>query len=201
MRMNKKVAATVSALAMTTGLLAMSGAATTAQAAATSGTAGAAPRHATAPFAAQGKSLGLNSAQVKALQSRADSYLDERGGTQIAANKIRLADGSTLVLALPAAKGSLGKEQNGPALASYACNYGHFCAFSGPNFTGDVIDMYQCAEYSIPWSGYGSWKNNQTPGTVANFESSDHVSRWHDRGAYSQDTNADWSWVWYLRNC
>ncbi|MEV6333057.1 hypothetical protein [Streptomyces sp. NPDC051909] len=96
------------------------------------GTAGAAPRHATVPFAAQAKALGLNSGQVKALQRRADSYLAERGGTQIAANRIRLADGSTLVLALPGTKGSLGKEQNGPSVASYACDDGHFCAFSGP---------------------------------------------------------------------
>lgn len=165
------------------------------------GAASATPRHAAAPFAAQAEALGLNSAQAKALQSRADSYLSERGGTQIAANKIKFTGGSTLVLALPGANQSYGKEQNGTAIASYTCGYGHFCAFSGINFTGDVIDMYRCAEYSIPWSGHGSWKNNQTTGTVANFESDDHISRWHDRGAYSQDEDADWSWVWYVRNC
>jgi hypothetical protein len=89
----------------------------------------------------------------------------------------------------------------GPSSATYTCGYGHFCAYSGPNFTGDVIDMYQCAEYSIPWSGHGSWINNQTTGTVAQFRSDDHVNRWHDTGAYDSDDDADWSWVWYVRNC
>jgi hypothetical protein len=165
------------------------------------GTASATPSQVTAPFAAQAEALGLSSAEAKALQGRADAYLAEEGGTQIAANKIRVTDGTTLVLALPNGRPAYGKDRSGTALASYTCRYGHFCAYSGINFTGDVIDMYQCAEYSMPWSGHGSWKNNQTTGTIANFESSDHVSRWHDGGAYSQDGDADWSGVWYVRNC
>ncbi|WP_405464167.1 hypothetical protein OG783_09075 [Streptomyces jietaisiensis] len=61
--------------------------------------------------------------------------------------------------------------------------------------------MYQCAECSIPWSGNGSWINNRTTGTVARFRSDDHVTRWRDGGAYSNDPVADRTWVWYLRNC
>lgn len=166
-----------------------------------SGAAGAAPAHPASPFAAQARTLGMNSAQAQALQHRADSYVTEQGGTQVSVDRVRLSDGSTIILALPSGKYTDGKEKNGTAVAAYTCGYGHFCAYSGTNFTGDVKDMFQCAEYSIPWSGRGSWKNNQTTGTVANFESSDHVSRWHDGGAYSQDNDADWSWVWYVRNC
>ena len=45
----------------------------------------------------------------------------------------------------------------------YTCRSGHFCAFSGPNFTGDTRDWVACGiNDPIPWSGVGSWINNQT---------------------------------------
>jgi hypothetical protein len=61
--------------------------------------------------------------------------------------------------------------------------------------------MYNCTEYDMPWSSLGSWINNQTPGTRAQFRSSDHVTRWSDSGAYDSDASADWSWVWYVKPC
>jgi hypothetical protein len=165
------------------------------------GAAGADARPSPTPFAAQAQALGLNTGEAKTLQSKADAHLAEEGGTQIAANKIRLTDGSLLVLALPGAHPTYGKDSNGKDLAQYPCNFGHFCAFSGTYFTGDVRDYFKCRENPMPFTGRGSWENNQYTGTVANFESSDHVSRWHDDGAYSQDEDADWTWVVWLRNC
>ena len=165
------------------------------------GTAGAEARHSPAPFAAQAQAFGLSTGEARALQNRADTHLAEEGGTQIAANKIRLTDGSMLVLALPGGHAAYGKDSNGQALAQYPCDFGHFCAFSGTNFTGDVRDYFKCRENPMPFTGRGSWENNQYTGTIANFESSDHVSRWHDDGAYSEDKDADWTWVVWLRNC
>jgi hypothetical protein len=164
------------------------------------GSAGAQPSTST-PFAAQADAFGLSTVEAKTLQSRADAYLAQEGGTQIAANKIRLTDGSVLVLTLPSGHPAYGKDQNGKALTSYTCEYEHFCAFSGTNFTGNVRDFYYCRENPMPFMGHGSWKNNQTTGTIANFESGDHVSRWHDTGAYTEDDDADWSWVHWVRNC
>ncbi|MGC0344233.1 hypothetical protein RKD20_009267 [Streptomyces sp. SLBN-8D4] len=168
---------------------------------ATAGSAGADQSKPTAPFAAQANAFGLSTVEAKTLQSRVDTYLAQEGGTQIAANKIRLTDGGVLVLTLPSGHPAYGKDENGKALASYTCDYEHFCAFSGTNFTGNVRDWYYCRENPMPFMGHGSWKNNQTTGTVANFESGDHVSRWHDTGAYTEDDDADWSWVHWVRNC
>ncbi|MFF4503164.1 hypothetical protein [Streptomyces sp. NPDC001401] len=154
-------------------------------------------------FAAQAKDLGLDADQARALQNRVAAFIAKQGGEQLGANKIRLVAGATLVLALPNQKSAGAGEQapSAPRSALYACRYGHFCAYSGTEYTGDVIDMYKCAEYSIPWSGTGSWINNQTKGTFAQFRDSAHLNRWHDAGAYSSDNFADWSWVWYVQNC
>ncbi|NKQ23201.1 peptidase inhibitor family I36 protein [Streptomyces galbus] len=90
---------------------------------------------------------------------------------------------------------------NSAATATASCPYKYFCAYPGGNFTGTPILMYNCTEYDMPWSSLGSWINNQTPGTRAQFRSSDHVTRWSDSGAYDSDASADWSWVWYVKPC
>lgn len=168
-----------------------------------SATAGAAPADSASEaradaYASQARTLGLSSAEAKELQNRADSYLARMGGTQIAADRIQLGKGVVLRLALPTrADGA----RSGGSREAALCDYGHFCAFSDTGWTGYVIDMYQCAEWEIPWTWHGSWINNQTRGTRAQFRSSDHVTRWADSGAYSADGDADWSWVWYLKPC
>jgi hypothetical protein len=78
---------------------------------------------------------------------------------------------------------------------------GHFCAYSGINFTGQAIDMFACRDYTIPWAGRGSWINNQTSGTRAQFKSSDGVVRWTSDQPYTDDRGADWSWVHRVRPC
>lgn len=143
---------------------------------------------------------GLTSAEATALQNRVDAYIADVGGTQIAADRIRLGTGAVLTLALPGRAVGAGRGETTRA-ASYACRYGHFCAYSDVNWSGDVIDMYYCADYKIPWFGNGSWINNQTPGTQAGFKDWDFVVRWVDPGAYSSDDVADWTWVNYLKNC
>ncbi|MFE6888014.1 hypothetical protein [Streptomyces sp. NPDC057694] len=149
--------------------------------------------------AGQPRGSQLTSAEATALQNRVDGYIADVGGTQIAANRIRLGTGAVLTLALPS-RADADRSDIAQA-ASYTCRYGHFCAYSDVNWSGDVIDMYYCADYKIPWFGNGSWINNQTPGTQAGFKDNDFVVRWADSGAYSSDDVADWSWVHTVKNC
>lgn len=108
-----------------------------------------------------------------------------------------LIGGSSTASAADAATHSAGAA----AAAAASCPYKYFCAYPGANFTGTPIPMYNCTEYDIPWTTVGSWINNQTPGTRAQFRSSDHVTRWTDTGAYDSDASADWSWVYWVKPC
>ncbi|WP_406154505.1 peptidase inhibitor family I36 protein [Streptomyces sp. NBC_01023] len=168
------------------------------------GTAEAASHHspaATSRYASQAKAFGLNTKEAATLQRQVDHYLSTVGGTQVAANRIQVPAG-TLVLPLPGVKyASNSATPTSTKSAQYRCDYGHFCAFTGTNYTGTVFDMYNCVEQYISWMGNGSWVNNQTTGTQAQFKSSDHVTRWTDPGAYDWDDVADWTWVWYVKPC
>jgi hypothetical protein len=141
-------------------------------------------------YLAQAKQLGLTSKQASDLQNRADSYLSTLGGQQVAADRIRLSDGADLVLALP----TTGK------VAAVACTFEHMCAFRYENYQGDLIDMWHCNWYRIPWKGNGSWINNQFNGTVAIFRDDDGIARWQSP-AYDSDLSADWNWVHWVQNC
>ncbi|WP_405835252.1 hypothetical protein [Streptomyces sp. NBC_01518] len=152
-------------------------------------TADAATHNPGTPFAAQAKTRVLGTAEAK------------EGGTQVATDRIRTADEGARALALMAGNSVDSKSTNGTAAIAAGCGYKYFCAYPGPNFTGDPIPMYDCREYYIPWTSLGSWINNQTPGTRAQFRSSDHVTRWTDAGAYDTDASADWSWVYWVKPC
>lgn len=153
-----------------------------------------------APFAAQAQKAGLTPVEAHALQSRADGYVSQLGGTQTALNRIQLPGGATIALALPGE--TYARTAEGASLAAGpACPYTYFCAYFRPNFTSDVMMFTECGSNVIPWSSTGSWINNQTPGTRAKFLSSDGIVRWTDPGAYDTDDSADWSWVAYLKPC
>ena len=130
-------------------------------------------------------------AQAQQLQARADYYLATMGGVQVAPNQIDL-DGATVHLLAP----------NSPA---YVCRYGHMCAYGHQQFVGelpdDVVDMYNCRDYYIPWGGRGSWINNQTTGTSADFKDGDGIVRDATGPAYSQHPDFPWGWVWYVKPC
>ncbi|UFQ14133.1 MULTISPECIES: peptidase inhibitor family I36 protein [Streptomyces] len=88
-----------------------------------------------------------------------------------------------------------------PAAAA-DCPAGNFCLFSGPDFTGSQFNLYRCDTYSLQgWEGHGSWVNNQTPGTRAQFLDQNHNVIHTTPGAYSASTHHDWTPVWYVRNC
>lgn len=145
----------------------------------------------------QAQVRGLSAAEATTLQNRVDSYVARLGGTQIAPDRVQLAEGVVLKVALPTTTGG----GSSPRTAAYDCRYKHFCAYSDTYFTGDVIDMIACASYKIPWFGDGSWQNHQTAGTRAQFRDNQFIVRWTDSGAPTQDEVADWSWVHYVTNC
>lgn len=99
-----------------------------------------------------------------------------------------------------AASASPAAESNGMGIAA-TCARGHFCAYSGINFTGQVIDMVRCENRSIPWFGHGSWINNQTGGARAQFKDNTGTVRWTSDAPYTDDRDADWSWVHSVRPC
>jgi hypothetical protein len=165
------------------------------------GAASAGAEGATSPYASQAKQAGLTASQTSALQNEVDRYLTQTGGKQVAANVIDLGGKNLMFVALPGethprdmTKGALAD----PCALPVA--YGYFCAYSGTNWHGTSIPMYKCARYRIPWTADGSWVDNQTTGTVANFLDDSGVSRWNG-GAFNMDDDAPWYWVHWVQNC
>ena len=138
----------------------------------------------------QTRSLGLTSTQAATLQAQVNSYISRLGGTQVAINKIDLGNGAYAVLALPGKKS-----------AKNFCYYGYFCAYSGTDFQGTAINMYACRSYQIPFSGPGSWANNQTKGTQARMYNKAGKLIYTTPPAYSQSTDGSWTSVVTVRNC
>jgi len=133
----------------------------------------------------------IPAAQAQQLQARADYYLATMGGKQVAPDQINL-DGATVHLLAP----------NSPA---YSCAYKHFCAYGYQNYVGnppdDVIDMYYCHDYYIPWGGRGSYDNNQTRGTKAVFKNDDGVVVETTWGAPYREPDYPWGWIVWVKPC
>ncbi|MGQ4434025.1 hypothetical protein [Streptomyces sp. SAS_260] len=166
------------------------------------GAASAGAEGATSPYASQARQSGLTASQTSALQHEVDRYLAQMGGKQVAANVIDLGGKNLMFVAVPGeahprdmTKGALADPCGAPVA------YGYFCAYSGTNWHGTSIPMYGCGRYRIPWTADGSWVDNQTTGTVANFLDDSGVSRWNDGGAFNMDDDAPWYWVHWVQNC
>jgi len=124
-------------------------------------------------------------------QARVDAYLAQTGGTQVAANEIALPSGAILTLATP---GQVAPD-------TLACPHLYFCAYSGTNYTGDVISAFTCRkEVFIPFN-FGSWVNNQSQGTQAKFEDSTHRVFYTTPPAFSARASQDWTHVWWVVPC
>ncbi|RKT53987.1 hypothetical protein [Saccharothrix australiensis] len=152
-------------------------------------------------FREQAAALGLSAEEADRLGSRADAYARQLGGTRTAINKVALGQGAELTLVLPgeAHARDLGAG-GGVDAATSTCLGGFFCAWAGTYYQGDNIKWAACQTVPIPWYSDGSWINNQTTGTVAQFKSSDGVTRWASP-AYDNDPVADWRWVASVKNC
>jgi hypothetical protein len=96
-----------------------------------------------------------------------------------------------------------GDSAHAPMIAAgtaHGCPYYYFCAFSGRNFTGTKIQMYYCQFYTMPFSGTGSWVNNQTPGTRAKFYDAYYNLKATTAGAYSTGTY-NWTPIYHVKPC
>ncbi|MFJ4633711.1 hypothetical protein [Streptomyces sp. NPDC088847] len=153
-------------------------------------------------FQQQARRLGLTAAETHSMQSRVDAYINKAGGTQVDINKIKLDDqGSYALLPLPGEKKA--RDLSAAAGGSYrGCPYYYFCMWQSVTFEGTMNYYTKCGiDWPVYWSGYGSWVNNQTPGTRVQFKDIDYVTRWTDAGARSEDDSADWTWVYQLQIC
>lgn len=141
-------------------------------------------------FAAQVRSASLTSSQASALQAEVNGYLAKMGGTQVAANKIDLNGKGVLVLALPGESRARDLSSSTPQ-QTYYCQVGHFCAYQGPLFTGNVLDWYYCNTQWMPWAQVGSYDDEQYPFTTTTF----HEGRNGDESFWAVTRNASFDWT------
>ncbi|QUQ64308.1 hypothetical protein [Kutzneria sp. CA-103260] len=76
---------------------------------------------------------------------------------------------------------------------------GWFCAYSGPNLTGDDIGVYGCGNLPIPWLSAGSFDNNML-GTRPVIYFVDGRPPWR-LPAGEQRGNIDWAAVAMITTC
>ncbi|MEV6393830.1 peptidase inhibitor family I36 protein [Streptomyces sp. NPDC051907] len=151
-------------------------------------------------FAAQAERAGLTEQQADGLQQRVDRHLEMYGGTQTAANKIELAGKGEIVAVVPGEQYARNLADAPGAMAD--CPYEDFCMFTGTDFTGDQFNLWQCGTYDLQnWNGPGSWINNQTPGTQAQFLDQAGTVIDVTPGAYSDSPYYDWAPVWHVVPC
>ncbi|MGW1712731.1 peptidase inhibitor family I36 protein [Streptomyces sp. NPDC002156] len=155
-------------------------------------------------FGAQARAAGLTQVQADALQTEVEGNLARLGGRQVSANEIRLAEGATLLIPVPGEK--YARDLTSPAgtrtAAAWECDYGWFCMYRGENGTGERLALYYCQDRLLDnWTGYGSWWNNQTPGTQAQFKDRNRNVIFTTPGASSWDDSYYWTPVWYVKPC
>jgi hypothetical protein len=157
-------------------------------------------------FTAQARAAGLTAEQAATLQAKVDVYLKEVGGTQVSPNRIDLANGGVVKVALPGEKQPRQFAAVPNAAPDPRCDGGadylYFCAYSYIDYTGDQLAMGSCAYYEIRWIGTGSWDNNQTPGTQPTAYFTDGRDPWGMPPARStQARGVNWWPVAGIRNC
>ena len=152
-------------------------------------------------FAAQARHAGLTKAQAGQLQESVNGYLDRFGGTQVSVNKIEIAGKGHILVAVPGEQYARDLSSLEPVRTQAACPDEHFCMYRGTYYTGSQWNLYYCGTYTLSdWVGYGSYINNQTPGTVsallnANFRLVSYSV------AYQVNPVYDWNPIWYVVPC
>jgi hypothetical protein len=157
-----------------------------------------------AAFGEQTRAAGLTEERADALQAKVDRYLAREDGRQVSANEIRLANGAALLVAVPGEKYArdLTKPTGTRAAAAWECDYEYFCMYRGQNGTGDRLALYHCRDHALSnWVGYGSWYNNQTPGTQAQLKGRNGNVLVTTVGAPSYHPSFNWDPIWYVKPC
>ncbi|MFI1353346.1 peptidase inhibitor family I36 protein [Streptomyces sp. NPDC020898] len=168
------------------------------------GPASAGTAQADAAFGGQARAAGLSQEQADALQAKVEGLLARQDGRQVSANEISLGDGATLLVSVPGEK--YARDLTSPvgtrAAAAWECSYEYFCMYRGQNGTGNRLALYNCQNYALSnWEGLGSWWNNQTPGTRAQFKNQSGGVIFTTPGASSWDGSYNWTPVWYVKPC
>lgn len=109
----------------------------------------------------------LSPEQTRTLQVRVDRVIARTGGTQVAINQVAW-DGGDSLIPLPGEKPAHELGVTPSARTVNGCEYYQFCTYGNTNFTGMVDRMQSCVLHDTH-SGFLSYVNNQTPGTVATF--------------------------------
>jgi hypothetical protein len=176
----------------------------------------AAPAHADsggASFAAQARKVGLTAAEAKTLQAEVDTYIARVGGTQVSINKIDVNGAGSLTVPLPGEARAREVSAAGAVAAAATCPDRNFCVYSGPDLTGSKYEWYYCknpatgGDYQMPWGGFGSYHNNQSPGTRAHFYDSAHNYMYDSLGAGRGGNDEtivspmQWLYIWWVRPC
>jgi hypothetical protein len=119
-----------------------------------------------AKLRAQVKANDLSARQARSLQARVDRVIARDGGTQVAINRVVRNGGDTLV-PLPGERRAreLGSAEDN-------CHYYQFCTYYNRNYTGIETRMVSCVLHLDRGGIFGSYRNNQTPGTRARFYNS-----------------------------
>lgn len=157
-----------------------------------------------AAFAGQAGAAGLTASQANALQEQVESRLAGVEGRQVSANRIALANGASLVVAVPGEQYArdLAAPNGKQKVLAWECDYTYFCMYRGPNGTGDRLALYKCQNYGLTnWVGVGSYYNRQTPGTQAQFKNKSGAVIWTTGGAPSYHANYNWDPVWTVKPC
>lgn len=85
------------------------------------------------------------------------------------------------------------------------CSYEYLCSWEGTDASGTQWNVSTCNQWQpIPdggWSGYGSWLNNQTPGTSAYFGNANYGVIYTTPGATSWNADYNWNPVFYIDAC
>ena len=76
---------------------------------------------------------------------------------------------------------------------------GWFCLYSGPNFTGEVIGVYDCENVPIPWLSAGSF-DDEMVGTRGRIYFGDGSS-WSLPPAPTSGTGISWAPVASVQTC
>ncbi len=126
---------------------------------------------------AQVQANDLSPRQARYLQARVDRVIARTDGTQVAINQVVWDGGDTLV-PLPGERRAreLGTAARGFGSAARApsddCKYFQFCTYHTRDWHGIENRMESCVLHIDRGGIFGSYRNNQTPGTRARFYNS-----------------------------
>ncbi|WP_225828429.1 hypothetical protein [Streptomyces naphthomycinicus] len=169
-----------------------------------SGTVQASP--AVQPFTEQVRAANLSSEQATALQSEVDRHLRKLSGKQVSPNEIKF-EGGRMLVAVPGEKYPRNFATGQGAQPLYDQCYdgplyaGWFCEYDDEYYQGSKVEWYTCETHTDPFSGKGSWINNQTRGTRARMYDIFGSLIYTTPGSYSSDPTGDWTDVQSVDIC